>query len=42
MAKENGPSTGHSLSSLQGWVEMLKESPGNERSHWEMSKDVEG
>lgn len=41
MAKETAHQLGTPLSSLQGWVEMLKESPGNERIAAEMSKDVE-
>ncbi len=41
MAKETAHQLGTPLSSLQGWVEMLKESQGNERIAAEMSKDVE-
>jgi signal transduction histidine kinase len=41
MAKETAHQLGTPLSSLQGWVEMLKESPGNEKIAVEMSKDVE-
>ena len=41
MAKETAHQLGTPLSSLQGWVEMLKESPGNEKIAQEMSKDVE-
>lgn len=41
MAKETAHQLGTPLSSLQGWVEMLKESPGNSKIATEMSKDVE-
>lgn len=41
MAKETAHQLGTPLSSLQGWVEMLKESPGNEKIATEMGKDVE-
>lgn len=41
MAKETAHQLGTPLSSLQGWVEMLKESPGNEKIAVEMSKDVD-
>lgn len=41
MAKETAHQLGTPLSSLQGWVEMLKESPGNERIAVEMYKDVD-
>ena len=41
MAKETAHQLGTPLSSLQGWVEMLKESNGNEKIALEMSKDVE-
>jgi hypothetical protein len=41
MAKETAHQLGTPLSSLQGWVEMLKESNGNEKIAIEMSKDVE-
>ncbi|HNP53605.1 MAG TPA: HAMP domain-containing sensor histidine kinase [Ferruginibacter sp.] len=41
MAKETAHQLGTPLSSLQGWVEMLKETPGNEKIATEMSKDVE-
>jgi signal transduction histidine kinase len=41
MAKETAHQLGTPLSSLQGWVELLKESPGNERIAAEMSKDVD-
>lgn len=41
MAKETAHQLGTPLSSLQGWVEMLKETPGSEKIAVEMSKDVE-
>ncbi len=41
MAKETAHQLGTPLSSLQGWVEMLKETPGNEKIVTEMNKDVE-
>ena len=41
MAKETAHQLGTPLSSLQGWVEMLKEIPGNEKMVVEMSKDVD-
>ena len=41
MAKETAHQLGTPLSSLQGWVEMLKEKDGNEKIGLEMSKDVE-
>ncbi|MBS1742925.1 MAG: HAMP domain-containing histidine kinase [Bacteroidetes bacterium] len=41
MAKETAHQLGTPLSSLQGWVEMLKETAGNEKIASEMSKDVE-
>lgn len=41
MAKETAHQLGTPLSSLQGWVEMLKEKEGNERIAAEMSKDVD-
>lgn len=41
MAKETAHQLGTPLSSLQGWVEMMKEMPGNEKIVGEMSKDVE-
>ena len=41
MAKETAHQLGTPLSSLQGWVEMLKEKNGNEQIAVEMSKDVE-
>ena len=41
MAKETAHQLGTPLSSLQGWVEMLKEMPGNELVAFEMAKDVD-
>lgn len=41
MAKETAHQLGTPLSSLQGWVEILKESSGSEKIGNEMSKDVE-
>lgn len=41
MAKETAHQLGTPLSSLQGWVEMLKETPGNEKIVTEMVKDVD-
>ncbi|MEO6231715.1 MAG: HAMP domain-containing sensor histidine kinase [Ferruginibacter sp.] len=41
MAKEAAHQLGTPLSSLQGWVELLKELPGNEKVASEMSKDVD-
>ena len=41
MAKETAHQLGTPISSLQGWVEMLKETEGNEKIATEMSKDVE-
>ncbi len=41
MAKETAHQLGTPLTSLQGWVEMLKETPGMEKIVPEMSKDVE-
>lgn len=41
MAKETAHQLGTPLSSLQGWVEMLKDKPGNENIASEMSKDVD-
>jgi len=41
MAKETAHQLGTPLSSLQGWVEMLKEQNGSEKIAMEMSKDVE-
>jgi signal transduction histidine kinase len=41
MAKETAHQLGTPLTSLQGWVEMLKETPGAEKIAPEMSKDVD-
>lgn len=41
MAKETAHQLGTPLSSLQGWVEMLKENPANEKIASEMIKDVD-
>jgi signal transduction histidine kinase len=41
MAKETAHQLGTPLSSLQGWVELLKETPGSEAIAAEMVKDVE-
>ncbi len=41
MAKETAHQLGTPISSLEGWVEMLKEMQGNEKVATEMSKDVE-
>ncbi|MEP6713053.1 MAG: HAMP domain-containing sensor histidine kinase [Ferruginibacter sp.] len=41
MAKETAHQLGTPLSSLQGWVEILKEKEGNDKIGLEMSKDVE-
>lgn len=41
MAKEAAHQLGTPLTSLQGWVEMLKEHPGIEKMVIEMEKDVE-
>lgn len=41
MAKETAHQLGTPLSSLQGWVELLKETPGSEKMAVEMSKDVD-
>jgi signal transduction histidine kinase len=41
MAKETAHQLGTPLSSLQGWVEMLKDNPANEKIGNEMSKDVD-
>ena len=41
MAKETAHQLGTPLTSLQGWVEMLKDTPGNEKIVPEMSKDVD-
>jgi nitrogen-specific signal transduction histidine kinase len=41
MAKETAHQLGTPLSSLQGWVEILKEQPGSEKIAQEMHKDVD-
>ncbi|MGG9963431.1 sensor histidine kinase [Ferruginibacter sp. SUN106] len=41
MAKETAHQLGTPLSSLQGWVEMLKDDPHNEKIAVEMAKDVD-
>lgn len=41
MAKETAHQLGTPLTSLQGWMEMLRETPGMEKIVPEMSKDVE-
>jgi signal transduction histidine kinase len=41
MAKETAHQIGTPLSSLQGWVEMLKDNPQNEKIASEMAKDVD-
>ncbi|MEI7472551.1 MAG: HAMP domain-containing sensor histidine kinase [Chitinophagaceae bacterium] len=41
MAKETAHQLGTPISSLQGWVEILKENPGSEKIAFEMSKDVD-
>lgn len=41
MAKETAHQLGTPISSLEGWVEMLKEQGGNEKIVVEMTKDVE-
>ncbi len=41
MAKETAHQIGTPLSSLQGWVEMLKDNPQNEKIANEMAKDVD-
>lgn len=41
MAKETAHQLGTPLTSLQGWMEMLKESNGNEKITQEMGKDIE-
>ena len=41
MAKETAHQLGTPLTSLQGWIEMLKETPGMEKIVPEMSKDVD-
>ncbi|MEO6721969.1 MAG: HAMP domain-containing sensor histidine kinase [Ferruginibacter sp.] len=41
MAKETAHQLGTPLSSLQGWVELLKDTPGSEKIALEMLKDVD-
>lgn len=41
MAKETAHQLGTPVSSLEGWVEMLKEKPGNEKIAQELEKDVD-
>ncbi len=41
MAKETAHQLGTPISSLQGWVEMLKDTDGNEKIAAEMGKDVQ-
>ncbi|MES2431642.1 MAG: HAMP domain-containing sensor histidine kinase [Bacteroidota bacterium] len=41
MAKETAHQLGTPLSSLQGWIEMLKDNPSNERIATEIEKDVD-
>jgi signal transduction histidine kinase len=41
MAKETAHQLGTPISSLQGWVEMMKENPATEKIAIEMSKDIE-
>jgi signal transduction histidine kinase len=41
MAKETAHQLGTPLSSLQGWVEMLKDNPASEKIGTEMAKDVD-
>jgi signal transduction histidine kinase len=41
MAKETAHQLGTPISSLQGWIEMLKDMEGNEKIAAEMSKDVQ-
>ena len=40
MAKETAHQLGTPVSSLEGWVEMMKETPGNEKITHELEKDV--
>jgi signal transduction histidine kinase len=40
MAKETAHQLGTPVSSLEGWVEMLREKPGNEKIAQELEKDV--
>ncbi|HMG83907.1 MAG TPA: HAMP domain-containing sensor histidine kinase [Ferruginibacter sp.] len=41
LAKEAAHQLGTPISSLQGWIEILKESPGNEKIAAEMIKDID-
>jgi signal transduction histidine kinase len=41
MAKETAHQLGTPITSLQGWVELFKDQPGNEKIAIEMSKDVD-
>ena len=41
MAKETAHQLGTPVSSLQGWLEMLKEIPGNEKTVPEIEKDIQ-
>src|SRR6185436_4185181 len=41
MAKETAHQLGTPVSSLEGWIEMLKEKPGNEKIVQELEKDVD-
>jgi signal transduction histidine kinase len=41
LAKEAAHQLGTPISSLQGWIEILKESPGNEKIATEMIKDID-
>jgi hypothetical protein len=41
MAKEAAHQLGTPVSSLEGWIEMLKEKPGNEQMTQEMLKDID-
>src|SRR5574338_1111911 len=40
MAKETAHQLGTPVSSLEGWLEMLKEKPGNEKMVQELGKDI--
>ncbi|OQY93109.1 MAG: histidine kinase [Sphingobacteriales bacterium UTBCD1] len=40
MAKETAHQLGTPVSSLEGWLEMLKEKPGNEKMAQELGKDI--
>ena len=42
MAKETAHQLGTPVSSLQGWVEMLKQNPDNDKIVQELEKDVNG